>query len=91
MKVCWVPRRQNEEADALTNDEFGGFDENKRVHLDPASVDWVVLPKMLEVGGGMVRELEEKKRRKKEERQASKAAKKRLQLAGEALRDRDPW
>ena len=35
LKLDWGPRRQNEEADALTNEQFGGFREDLRIHLDP--------------------------------------------------------
>ena len=91
LKVAWVPRHQNEEADALTNGEYGGFREELRVHIDPKSVDWIILDKMLEYGGGLVKEIEEKRRKKKEEMRASKAAKKRRKAAGDSLRDRDPW
>ena len=88
LKVAWVPRHQSEEADALTNGEFGGFREELRVHIDPKMVDWVILDKMLEFGGGLVEEIvEEDLLKKKEERRASKAAKKRRKADGDSLRE----
>ena len=91
LKLAWAPRQQNEEADALSNQQFEGFDMDKRMHLDPAAVEWIILPKMLELGGGMIKELEERRRRKREERRSAKEAKKRRKLAKDTLKVRDPW
>ena len=40
LKLAWVPRQQNEEADALSNEQFDGFDMDKRIHLSPKDVEW---------------------------------------------------
>ena len=55
LKLAWVPRQQNEEADASSNEQFDGFDMDKRIHLIPKDVEWITLPKMLELGGGMIK------------------------------------
>ena len=34
LNLEWVPRDQNEEADALTNEEFGAFDPVRRVDVN---------------------------------------------------------
>ena len=47
LRLDWVPRDQNDEADALTNQDFGAFDEARRVEVDLAAVEWIALPAML--------------------------------------------
>jgi hypothetical protein len=49
LSLGWTPRDQNEEADALTNSDFTAFDKARRVEIDVAAVDWLILPRMLEV------------------------------------------
>jgi hypothetical protein len=49
LRLGWAPRDQNEEADALTNNDFSAFDLGRRVSVDLSSIDWRVLPRMLEV------------------------------------------
>ena len=49
LNLGWTPRDQNEEADALTNGDFAAFDKNRRVEVDVSKVDWLILPRMLEV------------------------------------------
>ena len=92
LDLRWVPRHQNVEADALTNGHFADFDPKLRVEVDLSKVSWVVLPAMLEAGGGMVKELEELREKKRVERAAARSRKKsKGKLAGGALKDRDPW
>ena len=91
LKIDWVPRHQNEEADALTNEQYGGFREDLRINLDPGGIKWIILTEILELGGGLLKELEAKKLLRKAGRHAAKEAKKRRKLAGETLKERDPW
>lgn len=49
LDLFWVPRDQNEEADALTNREFSGFDPKLRVEVDVEKLAFQVLPDMLAV------------------------------------------
>ena len=91
LKLVWALRRQNEEADALTNEQFGGFREDLRIPLDPQKAKWIVHTEILELGGGMLRELEEKKLQRKASRHAAKEAKKRRKAAKDSLKERDPW
>ena len=49
LALQWVPRSQNEEADAITNDRVEIFDKTLEVKMDPSKVDWVVLPVMMGV------------------------------------------
>ena len=43
----WIPRGQNEEADDLTNWEFGRFSAEKRVEVDLQKVSWRVLERFM--------------------------------------------
>ena len=49
LNLGWVPRDQNEEADALTNGDFASFSQGLRVEVDVVNVRWRILPRMLEV------------------------------------------
>ena len=92
LRIDWAPREQNTYADALTNEEFHNFDATKRVEVDPAKINWIVLEEMIEAGGGLAEELKLLKDKRKEERQARKDAKRRRKSSKqEALKVRDPW
>ena len=84
LKLHWAPREQNEEADALTNEEFSGFSPHKRVEVDVASLEWIILPRMSRAAGEIY--------------QAAKARRAGGQASGppppakvSKLRERDPW
>ncbi|CAE8725125.1 unnamed protein product [Polarella glacialis] len=47
MNLEWVPREQNVEADALTNEEFAGFDLSKRIEVNFESLPLLVLPSLM--------------------------------------------
>ena len=49
LSLGWVPRDQNEEADALTNQDYSAFDMNLRVDVAPGKIKWILLPRMLAV------------------------------------------
>ena len=49
MSLGWVPREQNEEADALTNGDFSQFRSANRVTPVVEEVAWLILRKMLQV------------------------------------------
>ena len=49
LNLGWVPRDQNEEADALTNGDFASFDVKLRVNVNVSEISWLILPRMLEV------------------------------------------
>ena len=89
LKLDWGPRRQNEEADALTNEQFGGFREDLRIHLDPPGSAVDSAHGDPRSGGGMLRELEEKKLQRKASRHAAKEAKKRRKAAKDSLKERE--
>ena len=87
LDLQWVPRDQNEEADALTNAEFGGFDPNLRVPLEAGSIRWEVLPEML----GAAEQLYQEVQAAKSKGPGNSCTKGPKAKPGEKLRDRDPW
>jgi len=100
LDLLWVPRDQNIEADAITNDNLEDFAPENEVRIDPAKMGFMVLEELLNLGEGFYGE-----------REAAKAAKEGAGLArpmGEAgpkggggdrkakmrrasLRETDPW
>ena len=91
LDLHWVPRNQNEEADALTNHDFGDFRPQNRIACDFASVKWIVLETMMSAGMQLYSELDAAK--------AEAAAAAGAALKGGAggrsrkrpLREADPW
>ena len=47
--IAWRPRDENEEADALTNEVFTGFDPGLRVPLQWDKLEFLVLPHLTEL------------------------------------------
>jgi len=86
----WAPRQQNVEADALTNEDFHDFDPARRIVMEPESMDWILMPAMMEAGGGMIEEIRAEKERRKRGR-AERRLVRRKKLAGDGLKDRHPW
>ena len=86
LSLEWVPRDQNEEADALTNGDFTLFDPARRISVDPTKLEWIVLPRMMEVAENLYKET-----------QAARAAsggplpREPRRRPEEVLRRRDPW
>ena len=92
LDLAWIPRNQNEEADALTNGRLEGFDSNLRMHIDLETVGFLILPKMMAVADALYEDV-----RARRARTAATTApptspqgttrKKRRRT----LRERDPW
>ena len=100
LRACWLPRLQNEEADALLNGDFRHFTPPKRVKVTLAGLSFGVLNELMaeEVTyHDEVTELRSKEKLAKETAQklgspaAAPAHSKRRKRAGESLRYRDPW
>ena len=53
----WIPRLQNEEADALTNDDFRHFSMAMRIPVDLNALPFVVMKELFEVGDAYVEEV----------------------------------
>ena len=47
LDLGWVPRAQNTEADALTNEEFSGFDPGKRIEVNFEELKFLIMDKMM--------------------------------------------
>ena len=57
LRANWIPRLQNEEADALTNMEFKDFDPGKRIHVELDQLGFQVLDSLLAEGEKYLSEL----------------------------------
>ena len=86
LDLQWVPRDQNEEADALTNEEFVGFDPNLRIPVDVRNIRWEVLPEMFEAAERLYREVQAAKAEALAKRGKAPNTK-----PGKKLREREPW
>lgn len=93
----WIPRDQNEEADALTNGRFGDFDPGRRIDVDLSNIQWLILPQMAAVSEDIHTKFTEKcEQRRMEKERAPQHEKDKEQKApkfksGERVRARDPW
>ena len=58
MHARWIPRLQNEEADALTNGDFQHFDPKLRIPVSLDQLPFRVLNELFEEGETYVSELE---------------------------------
>lgn len=66
--LTWIKREENQLADDLTNEEFGKFDEKKRVIVTEEKCKWVVLGELLPESEELYRELQAAKEKKKQEK-----------------------
>ena len=92
LRVAWVPRQRNNEADARTNGCFVGFNPELRIAMDVKAIKWKVMGVMLEAGGGTVHKQDRLHQGVKAPRHHMKEAvsKRRKVMAG-GPRIRDPW
>ena len=86
----WLPRLQNEEADALANGVFEGFDPARRVPVDMESISFLLLPRLLADGEAFLkaREAEAEKKAAETATVEISSAKRRKKVG---LRESDPW
>ena len=87
LRADWVPRLENQEADDLTNMEFKSFDPAKRLDVRLEDLEFGVLKRLFDVGDNYLAEIEHLKSLASVETKAGRKRK----LAGESLRERDPW
>jgi hypothetical protein len=88
----WIPRLQNEEADALTNGEFHHFKAEHRIPVDLSKLGFIVMDELFREGESYVAELDELKKAEASKKAASLAqgaTKKRKK--GPGLRETDSW
>jgi hypothetical protein len=57
----WIPRDQKEEADALSNSDFSGFDADRRINMDVSTLEFAILPTLWKAEAGFTKSLEEAK------------------------------
>ena len=91
MRANWIPRLQNEEADALTNSDFRHFDAAKRVQVDLEELPFKILNDLFTEGEAYVAELEELKKREKRLEAPHAVAPNGRKRKAKALREKDPW
>ena len=99
LRASWVPRLQNEEADALTNSDFRHFDGAKRIPVTLEGLRFGVLDDLMKEGLAYhdeVSQLREKEKKARETAALSDCAgqtrpQRKRKKAGDALRDRQPW
>ena len=66
----WIPRGQNEEADDLTNWEFGRFSAENRVEVDLQKVSWRLLERFMKEATDLYGAVVALKKRKKGNKEA---------------------
>ena len=87
LRARWIPRDQNEEADSLTNSDFGHFSMERRVHVDIQEMPFGVLHGLLAKGEDYLAELAAAKLAGRDEPGGQRKRK----IKGETLKDRQPW
>ena len=92
MHARWIPRLQNEEADALTNGDFRHFDSKLRIAVDLDKLGFLVMTDLFREGEEYVKDLAELKKAEAPKKRASDGeGSKRKVKKGPTLRERDPW
>ena len=92
LRAHWLPRLENEEADALTNFDYRHFDAAKRIEVKLEELEFKVLNELFKEGEEYVAALE----KARDELKKAKAdgliptGKKRKKV-GDSLRDRESW
>ena len=90
LNLEWVPRDQNEEADALTNEHYAQFDETLRIEVDVMKVKWLVMDKLMGVAEDIYQEVKERRLFQLGERPVQRVGRGKRRPE-ERLRARDPW
>ena len=65
LRLDWLPRLQNREADALTNGDFSGFDPKLRVEVQPEHLLQEQFQEILAKGGDLYKEVKELRAKRK--------------------------
>jgi hypothetical protein len=68
LRAHWLPRLENEEADALTNFDFRHFDPARRIEVKLEELEFAVLNELFAAGEEYVKALEDAKSKEKERR-----------------------
>ena len=91
LRANWLPRLQNEEADALTNSDFRHFSTARRVPVKLEDLQFVVLNELFQTGDDYVSELAALKAQAKRARETSAPAVAKKSKKPIPLREKDPW
>ena len=92
LRANWIPRLQNEEADALTNSDFRHFDQARRIEVDLAKLEFRILNQLFAVGDNYIEELAKVKDQEKRRKETSSTgARQPRRKKSDTLRERDPW
>ena len=92
LRANWIPRLQNEEADALTNSEFHHSDLTKRIEVDLEKLGFVAMNDFFAVGDTCLAELAELKATEKERKaKAPNMDRPQKRRHSDTLREKDPW
>ena len=87
LRLSWIPREQNLEADALSNLQTESFSKSLRVAVNPLEMNWIVLDDLLALGAELYAEVAEARQKKKEKVEAPMRKRK----LDERLKVTDPW
>lgn len=87
LDLLWTPREQNTLADKLTNGDFGDFDPALRVPVDFRTLQFRALPKLLEAGASLNKQLADLRVAKASVMLTARPKRQRQ----DALRVSDPW
>ena len=83
----WIPRNQNEEADAITNGKTEIFDPKRRVDVEVSSLKFLVLDKMVAVADHIYSQV----KARRAEKPSTEAGTEPTPGRKRPLRERDPW
>jgi hypothetical protein len=86
---AWLDALREGRADDWTNSESKSFDSSRRLDVDLDKLNFGVLPALFAEGDRSVEELANLKLEAR--RMDSQKGLKKKRLAGDTLRDRDPW
>jgi hypothetical protein len=93
LRAHWLPRLENEEADALTNFDYRHFDDKNRIHVKLEELKFEVLNDLFKQGEDYVAALEQARAQQAKSRAEApqQTAKKKRKKVGDSLRDREQW
>ena len=88
LRLNWLPRETNTEADALTNEDFAKFDPSRRIKVEWGALPFRVLPDLLAKGKGFLEDTAQLRELQTAERGRPGKGVKRARVG---LRTREPW
>ena len=91
LRANWLPRLQQEEADALANSDFRHFSVAKRILVKLEELQLVVLNVLFQTGDAYITELEALKAQVNWARETSAPASAKRSKKPVPLREKDPW